>query len=346
MSDSNPPIVWDSALVFQLQIILVGPAVICLGYGCVLILAIIAVRILLQRGLASIARRYLLAAVLAVAVSSTILCAVNLAYELAALAMGPYNDNQDALKLSERVFVVGTVFDRIIYVLNDVLVVWRAWVLADYRTLRVIMAVSLVITAGCLIAEEVLIIQAGLFAPDSLTSNLLLLIPLTWNNLFATSVVLYKTWIYRTQIRRDLQASGQKGQVESVLFLLVESGFIYCGWWILLIIVEYVPSVPTMMLIVITSLAPFVAAIYPLLIILIVEHQKSRAGRGRPEESFNQSLQFESPARESSTQTHAISIVQSIVDIQFGRKDRGIYVASEKPSNHSLESSRENRLSC
>lgn len=317
-SDSNPLIEWDSALVFTLQTILANAVTACFGYGCFLILALAAIRVLLHKGLSSIAQRSLLVAVLSFIISSSVFCAASLTHDFAHLASGPYDDNQGAVLLMERIFPIMTVCSRINLLLSDVLVVWRAWVLADHRLMRIVLAVCLAIAAVFTVACIVLVI------PDAFQTIIpprLYLIPLFGNNVIATGVVMYKTWIYRTRIKVDLQQTSQKSQVESVLYLLIESGFIYCGWWIFVTIVIFVRSIPYMVFNVVGCLYPFIAAIYPMLIILVVEHQKSRSGP--PSRPFTQSLRFDSPPEQlSNNQGYTdtgISIVQSIVDIQSAR---------------------------
>lgn len=326
MSDSSLAIVWDSALVFKLHESLVDAAVNCLGYGSFLILAIIAFRALLQQKSSSVGRRYIVAAVAIFFVSTTVIWAADLVYQLANLAAGPNYDNQSALRLAERLFVVITVFSRINYILSDCLVIWRAWVLADRRVLRLVLAVSMVITAGCTIADGAYFIHVGLVNLPylSLLINLLLFIPLVLNNLLATGVVLYKAWTYRKEVHINLRRQSQIG---SLLFLLIESGFIYCGWWTLFTIAiatEKEQSVPFMFHISIAGLSPYAAAIYPMLIILVVEHQKFRAEQATVK-GLSQSLRFNLSHHQSSSQTdsadhHTLSIIQSIVNIQSTRK--------------------------
>lgn len=323
MSVSDPPsVVWDSDLVFQLEQIQVVTAMICLGYGCFVTLAILALQVLLRRGLVTFAQRALLVAVLVFVISSTINFASEYAFETANIIAGPgpYVDDQSVFDLATRVNVLNMIFTRIIYLLNDVLVVWRAWVLADHWTLRMVLAIFLLVATGCTFAEGGLQIKAGIFDFISPAQHLLLFVPLLFNNLFATTVVLYKTWVYRTEIKKDLYQTRPKSQVESVLFLLIESGLIYSAFWILWIICQYV-SVPPMLLTIVTAASPFVSAIYPMLIILIVENQKSRASQGA-EKPFSQPLEFSPQLSTSQTQftsNQAISVIQSIVDIQSGR---------------------------
>lgn len=315
---SNSDVQWNSTLVSELQEILADAAVTCLGYGCFSILAIISIRILVQRGLSSPGRRYLLAAVIVFLVSSTVLCATKFAFDLANVALGPFSYDQRIVKLCERLYVIIIILQRTNFLLNDGLVVWRAWVLAGRLSVRILFAVSMIITTGCAIGEAVLRIQAGIFAVGSSASDLLLYIPLLFNNIIATAMVIYKTWIYRTQIKNDLMQTSQKSQVESVLFLLIESGFIHCGYWVLFMISSYLRSVPHMMYVVIGALSPLAAAIYPMLIILVVEHQKSSAEQASAR-SLTLSLRFNVPQPDSNT----VSIVQSIVEIQSAQNSDG-----------------------
>lgn len=319
-SDSSLP-VWDPVFVFPMQTIVVGAAVACLGYGTFLVVAILAIRALLRRGISLPSQHALLTAAVVFLLSATILCVADFAFQLANMALGPYNDNPGAMVVCARTYIIQIVCERIIFLLNDGLVVWRAWVLADRLIFRLMLAFVMLTTIGCTIAEAVLGIRAGFLAPITLTSKFLFLIPLVANNFFATVLVLYKTWIYRTEIKRNLYRSSQKTQVESVLFLLIESGFLYCGWWIMLMIATYVETVPFMFYQVVTILSPFAAAIYPMLIILVVEHQKSReearSTKGS-ERTLSRPIQFRTPGQQSSdNETQTISIIQSVADIQL-----------------------------
>ncbi|THV00166.1 hypothetical protein K435DRAFT_466453 [Dendrothele bispora CBS 962.96] len=52
-------------------------------------------------------------------------------------------------------------------------------------------------------------------------------------NFFATSLIAYKAWSYRVDIKRNLAKTRRsKSQVEKVLALLVESGLIYMAFWV------------------------------------------------------------------------------------------------------------------
>jgi len=159
------------------------------------------------------------------------------------------------------------------------------------------------------------------FSDIALKTNLLLIVPLIFNNLLATIIVLYKAWMYRKHIKGHLETSSEKSQVEKVLFLLIESGFIYCGWWLLTIVTDYVPSVPYMLYTVTDALSPAVPAIYPMLIILVVEHQRVEAEKSSSK-TLSHPIQFGAPGGQSTDAGHnaTVSIIQSIVDIQSARR--------------------------
>lgn len=105
---------------------------------------------------------------------------------------------------------------------------------------------------GCTFAEGTLSVIANFTATDSdgeksLILSLILLIPLLVTNMLATSIVGYRTWFadlsisrlnnrcaraYRKEIKIYLQEDEKNNIVEKVLVIFLESGALYCVWWV------------------------------------------------------------------------------------------------------------------
>lgn len=265
-----------------------------LGYACVLTLAALAIHLLLRTSFSSSNRRYLFAAVLVFLVSSTVLCITRtLFYWSKLLAPNQRKPIQYAAII---------LHSRLNYCLNDFLVVWRARALTDRPILRKMLGISLGISATTVTAEAVLAIQH----PGNWGSPLFF-IPLIINNLFATIVVLHKTRIYRKQIRERLVQTrqNQKCWLQRALSLLIGFGFAYCGWWIIYIICNMARS-PPLLGSIITTLSPYIAAIYPLLIILVIENQKANGPQ------ITETENFVLPPRDSNESGFEISIIESL----------------------------------
>ncbi|KAJ7488175.1 hypothetical protein FB451DRAFT_1391116 [Mycena latifolia] len=179
------------------------------------------------------------------------------------------------IRLSENVF------GRINYLMSDAIVVWRAWVVYhDNLKVRLLLSLCLL---GSLVGTTIDMTFGGLwlfgnakFMPSG-PRGLIMVLPLLVTNMVSTSLMGYKVWQYRRQIKANLNLpKNKKTKIERVLVILTESGMFYCLIWI-----PYLYSIfakegtETTGYKIVTNTVPQLSAIYPVVIVLLVTLQRT-----------------------------------------------------------------------
>ncbi|KAG7092149.1 hypothetical protein E1B28_008520 [Marasmius oreades] len=169
---------------------------------------------------------------------------------------------------------------RINFLLGDVIVVWRTWVVWEHSLkVRLLLAVCMLGTIGAIIGNGT---KAALDlvreTPAPSTLSLVLTLPPLITNLVATLLIGLKVRNYRKHIKSRLTSRTSKAstRTEEVLILLVESGFLYCAVWLLILIAGFdVMTSATNVLIL--GIAVSLTGIYPTFIVIMVSLEKSHA---------------------------------------------------------------------
>ncbi|KAL1661818.1 hypothetical protein GGF50DRAFT_129219 [Schizophyllum commune] len=126
--------------------------------------------------------------------------------------------------------IVGDLMRKIVLVVCDVIVVWRAWVI--YPESRRVRAVLFACTLCCL--GGLAIHSVFIDGPDRIYhSSVAALVPVCTllTNIVATSLVSRRLWTYRRNISRVLHAGKRASKIDMFLTLLVESSAVYCVAW-------------------------------------------------------------------------------------------------------------------
>ncbi|RDX42098.1 hypothetical protein OH76DRAFT_1363399, partial [Lentinus brumalis] len=126
---------------------------------------------------------------------------------------------------------------------GDAIVWWRAWVLWPGDSLvRCMCVVMILATMGSIPHLHLLLLLLG--AMDTATtcgaqvpgwvlinpSRVALFSLLT--NTVATMLIAYRAWCHRRLILSYLKGTSPRTQVERTLALLVESGVLFCAFWV------------------------------------------------------------------------------------------------------------------
>ncbi|THU80631.1 hypothetical protein K435DRAFT_695276, partial [Dendrothele bispora CBS 962.96] len=121
------------------------------------------------------------------------------------------------------------------YVIGDIIVVWRAWVLFPERlAVKVTLSICLLGSFGM----NLLIIMTVFFYQITVgTSNIILTIPLIFTNFTATILIAFKAWHHFQSIQRNLGSTNRSSsKVLKILFLLIESGLLYLAFWVISVV--------------------------------------------------------------------------------------------------------------
>ncbi|KAJ3793589.1 hypothetical protein GGU11DRAFT_880372 [Lentinula aff. detonsa] len=188
------------------------------------------------------------------------------------------------------------ILSKINYFLSDLVIVWRTWSIYEEKTIlfHIVMSSCIFLSFGAVIADIVLAIESSdnlkeMFKLDYATVRLILPLSLLLTNVVATSFIALRTWIFHKSVKYTSAAeSGRIKNVMQVLFLLVESGCLYCILWIV-VILDITAGFSVGVQYLLTSIIPHLTydkhceaeflsmqCIYPCLMVLIIAIRKRR----------------------------------------------------------------------
>ncbi|KAL1746651.1 hypothetical protein HDZ31DRAFT_61974 [Schizophyllum fasciatum] len=185
-------------------------------------------------------------AIVGLVLSSTATVLANTMFTLNRVTLSP--SVEDALG---RLDLAAFLTVRFNYLVSDLIVVWRAWVL--WRDNRVAQGMLALFMLGALESIPAVLgtqglWQLGLPSMQILTAAGYCL--LLGTNSVATILIGIKAWQFRRQIQSAIKLVTRKSQVERVFGLLLESGLAYCIIWSVYIVltVIYVESISSLLL--------------------------------------------------------------------------------------------------
>ncbi|KAL1710173.1 hypothetical protein EV121DRAFT_193324 [Schizophyllum commune] len=264
------PLTPDVVDVLKNVIIEAGLAYIAYGMQAALTLA--AVRILLRREARA---RFMLAAIIGLFVVSTLAVVTDIEYYLIQFPSALGTSPEDIQAVMNGLDIVGVVTLRLSR---------RDCRLASMDHMAVLPSYTMDITAvhmrECRYATSVGAIVNSYWNIKSITTyeripmtrTLVMTVPLLFTNVVATTLIAVKVWWYRRDIKGALGHFARKSQVERVLVLLLETGFIYCVLWSNDSGVGFTPMQ------ILSVVIPFVTGLYPPVIVIItLQHNKPQS---------------------------------------------------------------------
>ncbi|KAJ7595333.1 hypothetical protein C8J56DRAFT_1159853 [Mycena floridula] len=279
MSDQQESGPLSDSDVYFLMECLIDTTALSLLHGIYSTLVVIALYKLCTRKAHFTAKNILIAATIIMFLCSTLHVAVEIGYyfiQLPALGYNPPDLNKLIKVLTDL-----AIFNSLIYVISDSVVVWRAWVIwPDYWWVRVLLifclfgtfvGVSIDFAFGTLFN-----LGNNKFVPTG-PRTLILTLPLFLTNLTSTLLMGYKVWEYRAEIKYHLGLEkNTRTQIERVLILLTESGAIYCFLWLANCLMAVTSrNNQSLGYQLVTGILPQLTAIYPIIIILLVALEKA-----------------------------------------------------------------------
>uniref|UniRef100_A0A0W0EXZ4 Uncharacterized protein n=1 Tax=Moniliophthora roreri TaxID=221103 RepID=A0A0W0EXZ4_MONRR len=174
-------------------------------------------------------------------------------------------------------------------IVGDGVVIWRAWVLCSNTRLKKLVYIPIVmlsasfafaiVTLNCLAEDG--------FGSQSTESDGSRTCqwgePIAWGislltNVTATSLIAIRAWSHHRFLTKCLGQSRRRSQGEKMLLILVESGFIYCLFWMsqLILFFPVVLGTPAQRLYsILSGMGDQISGLYPTLIIILVNMQRS-----------------------------------------------------------------------
>ncbi|KAK7443266.1 hypothetical protein VKT23_015863 [Stygiomarasmius scandens] len=245
--------------------------------------------------------------------------------------------------------VVSDVLARTNFVLGDGVVVWRAWILfPSSKTVKGLLTICILGSIACSVADITFRVvlgtdNAGTFYSAPQIGHMLLVLPLLLTNVVSTVLIAYREWRYRQEVVKYLTiASGLNTKIKKILLLLIESGLVYCCFWIIYICLGVFTNSSDPSYVRYTAIMPYLAAIYPTLLILMLGPNEAADEATNETMSLSQSLRF----MQSQTET-----IASHMDLSSYRDNRTIHLSSiateNRPSTllHRIETGSQRNLS-
>ncbi|KAJ7500416.1 hypothetical protein B0H11DRAFT_781390 [Mycena galericulata] len=264
----------DGDDIYALKILFLEITAAALSYGLFLCIGIISIYTLLRKGLrGQRARQAVFAIILTMLVAATAHLGLYVGWIVVQLpSLGA--EYVDRTMLLKRLSITQTWLRRFTYFLSDVIVVWRAWVI--WQNNRLVHAGL----AICILATGVTSLTLAVFNTKSQfegarytrnTQNFLGTFGLLFTNAVCTLLISWKLWYYRRNIKKYInRPGGDSTKVESILILLMETGGLYCVFWILLMIGDYGYYGPDFGF---EWFQPNISGIYPTIIVFMVSRQ-------------------------------------------------------------------------
>ncbi|CAK5263926.1 unnamed protein product [Mycena citricolor] len=264
----------DDADIHQLKIVFLNVGAAAGSYGLFLSLGAMSSYTLIRKGLrGNIARQALLAITVTMLLAATAHLGMYMGFILLQFRTlaAQYTDPS---AITRRLNIAQTCLRRLTYFLSDIIVVWRAWVIwRNHRIIHAVLAFCLVATGATSLTLMVFNFRTqfdGVRYPR-LTQNFLGTLGLLFTNFLSTALISYKLWYYRRNVKQYLNRSDKEHTtVESVLILLMETGGLYCAFWILLMLGDFGYYGPDFGF---EWFQPNISGIYPTIIIYMVSRK-------------------------------------------------------------------------
>ncbi|KAF8179321.1 hypothetical protein K438DRAFT_1977383 [Mycena galopus ATCC 62051] len=230
----------------------------------------------------------------------------------------------DPSVISNRLEILQIWLRRITYFLSDIIVVWRAWVIwHENRYVHAALAVCILTTGVTSLTLAVFNTKKQFQGThySTGTQNFLGTFSLLVTNFFATALIMY----YRQNIKKYINCTGNKNtKIENVLILLMETGGLYCTFWIFLMVGDYgyygnfeLES----------YFQPYISGIYPTVIIFMVSRQMmlSEQVLSNPSHTSDQTIRFAPPpiTRQSNGGSHMLDDSSVILNSMSHQEGQG-----------------------
>ncbi|KAL1745539.1 hypothetical protein HDZ31DRAFT_63033 [Schizophyllum fasciatum] len=206
-----------------------------LFYGIQVALTCIAVALM-----ALIQSRLVMAAVAGLLISSTIETVATVTFYIAQVKL--YVPGTGIGQLLVHLSSVILVSSRVNFVISDMIVAWRAWVLwPNNIAVKSALALCVFCSIGGAIANCVLELRAPHLLPAA-NCSFIYTIPVLCTNLLATIMVGVRISRYRRDVKGLLDQMTKRTRAENILLLLIEVGFIYCLLWVVYIVMKAIDN--------------------------------------------------------------------------------------------------------
>ncbi|ESK85691.1 hypothetical protein Moror_9918 [Moniliophthora roreri MCA 2997] len=275
----------------------VGGFVESVFWAIYVVLFMFAMRIQLKRGVRSLTSIILLLVSIFLFASSTALWAMYVVDLLTQFRI--FFLKYPELRLADRVAQVDIGLEKFglpeesLFLLNmivgDGVVIWRAWVLCGHSRLQklVYIPIVMVMAAFAFVVIALDCLGNNGFVSQSTESSGSKTCqwgePIAWGislmtNITSTSIIAARAWGHHCFVCKTFGSKRRRSQAENVLLILVDSGFIYCLFWLSQLILFFPVAFGTpaqRMYSILSGMGEQISGLYPTLIIILVNMQRS-----------------------------------------------------------------------
>ncbi|KAJ7176184.1 hypothetical protein C8R43DRAFT_1118711 [Mycena crocata] len=245
-------------------------------WGIYALLFSISVFLLTKKGVrSSTPRQILLFSTCLMFAASTALASVDTAIYLIQFLDGDYLATSNRLQLACEVL-----FDSL-FLMGDTIVLWRTWMLCPDRRLLVLFPIAFWFGGlSCLLSLIGVSVHNGNTSewtigvydgPTSLKLSMATSGLSAATNFFSTLLITWKAWQRRALFNDPVPSlRGPGTRTRKIMSLLIESGFIYFGLWVIAMINFYVDWKAPALQSALRGLYDMVIGVYPTLVIILV----------------------------------------------------------------------------
>jgi len=246
------------------------------AWGIYALLFSISVFLVVKKGIRnSTPRQILLFSTILMFSASTALASVDTAIYLVQFLDGDFIPTSNKLQLACEVL-----FDSL-FLMGDTIVLWRTWTLCPDRKLLVLFPMGLWFgSLTCVLSligvaahnGAVSAWTVGVYdAPTSLKLSMATAGLSAATNFFSTLLISWKAWQRRDLFKTQTSStSGSSARAHKIMSLLIESGFIYFGIWVVAMLNFYLDWKAPVLQAVLRGGYDMVMGTYPTLIIILV----------------------------------------------------------------------------
>ncbi|KAL1683358.1 hypothetical protein EV122DRAFT_258315 [Schizophyllum commune] len=270
--------VYDDVDVGRLKYLVIYTAVMFVLYGLNITSYFTATSILTARGIRSFKPRlYLFAAITMMFVTTStyvVLDVIVTLYQVQEAAAASSEADERALT---KLYVAENAILRWNFIISDIIVVWRAWILWNTaRLARHALIVSLCLTCCAIVADIGVvsweILDPGLAHHSAVLLSLLWTLPTLFTNVTVTTLMAVKAWPSWVRHRHlygdSLMTRRSTRRVNKALQILFSTGFLYCCVCVLLVTAGLVQDQAHTFAAVMGTVGVCIAGIYPTLIVI------------------------------------------------------------------------------
>ncbi|KAJ7594867.1 hypothetical protein C8J56DRAFT_1044589 [Mycena floridula] len=246
----------------------------CIFFGIHATMFIISTYLLFSKGIKAVkARIFLLALTLTMFCASLGVIAIDMSISVRQIkTYGITAPTTKELNLQLR--LASNVLMRLNFLLGDIVVVWRTWVIWPSFKVHVLLAICMLGTIGAVVGNGT---KAALDlvrnTPASNSYSLVMTLPPLITNLVATSLMGLKLWEYRRNVTASIRTEKS---IEKLLLILVESGIVFCLIWLLILLAGFTIFTSANNILIL-GVAVSLTGIYPTFIVIMVSLEKSQA---------------------------------------------------------------------